>query len=178
MRSRLETLADLRKLDVSFRQLTATFQVPTDWVLLERTLLLLLGLCTELDPSWNPMTVIRPYLEDVVLGEDRDWMALAREGLKETVRTAMTLPVDVQSTLARLNRGDVQVRVPEITSAARMIYAGAQQLIYCIIATATGVIAYQAYDRGQERIAVVLGIVSVAAFLSLMSSMRRASRGG
>ncbi len=178
MRSRLETLADLRKLDVSFRQLTATFQVPTDWVLLERTLLLLLGLCTELDPSWNPMTVIRPYLEDVVLGEDRDWMTLAREGLKETVRTAMTLPDDVQTTLARLNRGDVQVRVPEITAAARMIYAGAQQLIFCIIGTTTGVIAYQAYDRGRERVAVVLGLVSVATILALVASMRRATRGG
>src|SRR6185503_13956401 len=63
MASRLETLADLRKLDVGFRQLTTTFRVPKDWVLLERTLLLLLGLCTELDPTWNPMTVIRPYLE-------------------------------------------------------------------------------------------------------------------
>ena len=39
--------------------------------------LLLLGLCTELDPSWNPMTVIRPYLEDVVLGQDRDWGSAA-----------------------------------------------------------------------------------------------------
>jgi predicted unusual protein kinase regulating ubiquinone biosynthesis (AarF/ABC1/UbiB family) len=178
MRSRLETLADLRKLDVSFRQLTATFQVPTDWVLLERTLLLLLGLCTELDPSWNPMTVIRPYLEDVVLGEDRDWMAPARDALKETARAALTLPADVQTTLARLNRGEVEVRVPEITAAARMIYAGAQQLIFCIIGTTAGVIAYQAYDRGRERTAIVLGVVSVAAILTLVTSMRRATRAG
>ena len=176
MKTRLETLADLRKLDVGFRQLTTTFQVPTDWVLLERTLLLLLGLCTELDASWNPMTVIRPYLEDVVLGEDRSWMSSMRVALGQMARVAMTLPDDLTTALTRLNRGEVEVRVPEISAAARMIYAGAQQLIYCIFATATGVVAYQAYDRGRDTAAAWLGSVSIVALIALAVSMRRAGR--
>ena len=57
VRAKAEMLADLRKLDVSFRELTRTFQVPKDWVLLERTVLLLLGLCTTLDPAMAPMAV-------------------------------------------------------------------------------------------------------------------------
>ena len=47
--------------------------VPKEFIVLERTLLLLMGLCTELDPQLEPMTVIRPYVERFVLGDEGDW---------------------------------------------------------------------------------------------------------
>src|SRR5678815_2234251 len=72
----LENLADLRRMDVSIRDLADQFHVPKEWILLERTVLLLMGLCTDLDPALNPMEVIRPYLEEFVLGKDRDWSNL------------------------------------------------------------------------------------------------------
>lgn len=173
MRTRLEALADLRKLDVSFRQLTSTFQVPKDWVLLERTLLLLLGLCTELDPSWNPMTVIRPYLEDVVLGQDRDWGELLRGSIKDMARTAITIPDDLQRVLVRVNSGDLEVRVPEVTDAARMLYAASHQLIYCILGAVAGIVAFQAYDRGRTLLAVALTAAGIACLVALVTSMLR-----
>lgn len=176
MRSKLEALADLRRLDVSFSQLTSTFQVPKDWVLLERTLLLLLGLCTELDPSWNPMTVIRPYLEDVVLGQDRDWGDLLRATVKDMARTAITIPDDLQRALARANRGELEMRVPEIASAARLLYAAAHQLIYAVIGTASAVIAYQAFERGRNALAWWLVAAGTAAFVGVVLSMRTARR--
>ncbi len=176
MRAKLETLADLRNLDVSFRQLTTTFQVPKDWVLLERTLLLLLGLCTELDPSWNPMTVIRPYLEDVVIGKDRDWGNLLRGAVKDMARSAITIPDDLQRVLGRANRGELEVRVPEISSAANLLYAAAHQLIYTILGTAAAVIAYQAYERGNGTMAWWLALAAVVAFIALAVSMCRGGR--
>jgi ubiquinone biosynthesis protein len=171
MRTRLEALADLRKLDVSFRQLTSTFQVPKDWVLLERTLLLLLGLCTELDPSWNPMTVIRPYLEVVVLGRDRDWGELLRGSIKDMARTAIAIPDDLQRALGRVNSGDLEVRVPEITDAARVLYAASHQLIYSILGAVAGIVAFQAYDRGRIALAVALTIGGIACLVALVVSM-------
>lgn len=173
MRSRLEALADLRKLDVSFRQLTSTFQVPKDWVLLERTLLLLLGLCTELDPSWNPLTVIRPYLEDVVLGRDRDWGTLLRGSIMDVARSAITIPEDLQRTLGRVNSGELEVRVPEITDAAHMLYAASHQLIYSILGAVAGIVAFQAYDRGRMVLAVGLTTGGVACLVALLVSMMR-----
>ena len=43
-----------------------------------------MGLCTELDPTLNPMTVIRPYLERFVLGDEGDWSQLARRDRPRT----------------------------------------------------------------------------------------------
>jgi ubiquinone biosynthesis protein len=172
----LEMLSDLRKIDVSFRQLTATFQVPQNWVLLERTLLLLVGLCTELDPSWNPMAVIRPYLEDVVLGQDRDWTATIGESLKAMALRAAAIPESLQETLARTNRGEMEIRVPEIAAAARLLYAAAHQLISCILGVTAAVIAYQAFDRGRMTLAVWLLAASVLCLLTLLVSVSRSGR--
>jgi predicted unusual protein kinase regulating ubiquinone biosynthesis (AarF/ABC1/UbiB family) len=173
MRTRLEALADLRKLDISFRQLTSTFQVPKDWVLLERTLLLLLGLCTELDPSWSPMTVIRPYLEAVVLGRDRDWGELLRGSIKDMARTAITIPEDLQRVLVRANSGELEIRVPEITDAARVLYAAAHQLIFAILGAVAGIVAFQAYDRGRTLLALALTAGGIACLTALVVSMVR-----
>jgi ubiquinone biosynthesis protein len=176
MRAKMEQMADLRRLDVSFRKLAATFQVPKNWVLLERTLLLLVGLCIELAPSWNPMTVIRPYLEGVVAGPDRSWTDLIVTAIKEMAKSAAVLPEDVRQTLGRANRGELEIRVPEISAAARLVYAGARQLVYCVIGTAAGVLAFQAFDRGQTVIAIGLFVVSIVALAGLAWSMFVASR--
>jgi ubiquinone biosynthesis protein len=176
MRAKLEQMADLRRLDVSFRKLAATFQVPKNWVLLERTLLLLVGLCIELAPQWNPMTVIRPYLEGVVAGPDRSWTDLIVTAIKEMAKSATVLPEDVRQTLGRANRGEMEIRVPEITAAARLVYAGARQLVYCVIGTAAGVLAYQAFDHGQKVIAITLFAVSIGLLSGLAWSMLVAAR--
>ena len=37
LKTKLDTMADFRELDISFRDLTSSFQVPKDWALLQRT---------------------------------------------------------------------------------------------------------------------------------------------
>ena len=55
-----ETFGDMADLGVSVGDLASAFRVPRDWILLERTALLLIGLCTTLDPDANPLRVLRP----------------------------------------------------------------------------------------------------------------------
>src|SRR4029078_11373996 len=47
-------LLDLREMNVSVGELRDAFHIPKEWILLERTLLLLLGVWTTLDPERNP----------------------------------------------------------------------------------------------------------------------------
>jgi ubiquinone biosynthesis protein len=169
MQDRLEMLADLRRLDVSFRQLTETFQVPKDWVLLERTLLLLLGLCTHLDRALNPMQVLRPYLEEFVFGKERGWLQLMRTSLKETFATSLTLPDGVRSLLTQTNRGELEIRTPDVRIAADVVYAGMRQLVYAMFVTGSTVLAYVAHGRGEIAIyrtsiaaAILFGILLIA----------------
>jgi len=155
------------------KELSGAFHVPRDFVLLERTLLLLIGLCTELDPSWNPLAVIQPYLEKVVFADDRNWGSLLATALKDMARAAATLPDQLTRVLDKTSSGELHVHVPEISSAARLLYAGAHQLIFSILATAAGVLAYQAYDRDRTAAAIVLALLTFAALYALVSSIRR-----
>jgi hypothetical protein len=120
----LSDLADLRKLNVSLRDLMQHFHVPKEWVLLERTLLLLLGLCTELAPELNPMQVIRPYVEEMVLGQDRDWSKFLVETTRDVVTHVAQLPGELRKFIARAQRGQLEVRfrgpqLPALTSHRR-----------------------------------------------------------
>ena len=176
MRTKLEAMADLRSLDVSFRDLTSMFQVPREWVLVERTVLLLLGLSTHLDPEMNPMRTIQPYLEEYVLGRDRDWAGLVRSAVKEMALSALTIPEGVQKLLSRANRGELEVRVPEIRDAARLLYSAVHQLIYGALAIAAGIIAYLAREQGDVGVERVSAAVALTFGLFLLVSVIRARR--
>jgi predicted unusual protein kinase regulating ubiquinone biosynthesis (AarF/ABC1/UbiB family) len=173
MRTKLEAMADLRRMDISFRQLTSTFQVPKDWVLLERTLILLLGLCTHLDRTMNPMSVIRPYLEEFVLGKDRDWSGLLRSSLKDVALAAATIPEALNRLLARANRGDLEVRTPDVRLAANLVYAAMRQLIFALFASSASLLAYFAHGRGQVGLMRAALTVASVSFVMLLVSMAR-----
>jgi predicted unusual protein kinase regulating ubiquinone biosynthesis (AarF/ABC1/UbiB family) len=174
VRAKTEMLADLRKLDVSFRELTRTFQVPKDWVLLERTILLLLGLCTTLDPSMAPMRTIQPYLEEFVLGRDHDWVMLVRSAVKDMALSVLTLPEGVSRFVARANRGDLEVKVDGLRESATLVYAAAQQLVFGVLAAGAGVIAYLARVRGDRFTATTGAVAAVVFLLGVVRSMWKA----
>jgi predicted unusual protein kinase regulating ubiquinone biosynthesis (AarF/ABC1/UbiB family) len=176
VRAKAEMLADLRRLDVSFRELTRTFQVPKDWVLLERTVLLLLGLCTTLDPAMAPMRTIQPYLEEFVLGRDQDWVALVRSAVKDMALSVLALPAGVSRLVARANRGDLEVRVQGLRESANLVYAAAQQVVFGVLAAGSGVIAYLARVRGDTLVATSATVAGVVFLLGIVRSMWGAKR--
>ncbi|MCP4449772.1 MAG: AarF/ABC1/UbiB kinase family protein [Myxococcales bacterium] len=144
----LENLADLRRMDISFRELTANFHVPKEWILLERTLLLLMGLCTALDPSMNPMLVIRPYLERFVLGDDGDWSTLVVDTTKDVAVSVAALPGDVRKFLKQARTGDLSVRFQNLDRNTDIIYRLGHQAMIVSIGIASAAIAIVLEGRG------------------------------
>ena len=135
----LQNLADLRSMNVSIRDLMDHFHVPKEWIMLERTVLLLMGLCTELDPTLNPMSVIRPYMEEFVLGEDKDWSSFMLDTTKDVAAMAFALPAEIKKFLQRAQRGELEVRVRSMEEHTRSMYALGHQLIYTAL-TITGAV--------------------------------------
>ncbi|MFT3766907.1 MAG: AarF/UbiB family protein [Minicystis sp.] len=172
----LESLVDLRKMNIGLRELSGAFHVPRDFVLLERTILLLTGVCTELDPDLNPMEVIRPYLHDFVLG-NRDWAQIALEAAKDMGLKALTLPDDLRKYLTRANRGEAEVRVRGLAQAAAVVYAGVRQLIYAALGLGAGYAALQLYLAGHLKLAQYCGYgalgMGVLLFLSILFTRTR-----
>ena len=167
-----ENLLDLRKMNVGLKELSGAFHIPRDWVLLERTLLLLYGCCSMLDPELNPMGIIQPYLQDFVLG-NRDWSQIAIETLRDMALGAITLPDDLKKYLVRATRGEMEVRVRGMQEGARTVYAIGRQVIYTAIAIATGFAALSLHERGEDgtEAKILLGVAAFCAFMLVASSI-------
>ena len=145
----LENLADLRRMDISLRELTESFHVPKEWILLERTVLLLVGLCTALDPNMNPMTVIRPYLERFVLGDDGDWSTLVVDTTRDVVMSAVALPSDMRKFVRSAHSGDLALEVRNLERTTQVAYRLGQQVLLVAIGIAGAVIAIVLEGRGE-----------------------------
>ncbi len=170
----LESLIDLRRMNIGLRELSGAFHVPRDFVLLERTILLLTGVCTDLDPELNPMEVIRPYLQQFVLG-NRDWAQIALEAAKDMALKALTIPDDLRRYLTRANRGEAEVRVKGLAQAATLVYRGVRQLVYTAIGLGAGYGALQLYLAGHLRQAqyCLYGAGAMGALLLLSIAFNR-----
>ncbi|HWL85568.1 MAG TPA: AarF/UbiB family protein, partial [Polyangiaceae bacterium] len=173
-----ENLLDLRKMNIGLKELSSAFHVPKDWVLLERTILLVYGCCSLLDPELNPMAIIQPYLHEFVLGK-RDWQQIAVETVKDMALKAVTLPDDLRKYLHRATRGELEVRVRGVQEGARILYAVGRQVIYTSIGIACGVAALQLHFRGEDRVARwLVWIAGGAGVLLVLSSLFSRPRPG
>lgn len=151
-----ENLMDLRAMNVGLKELSSSIHIPRDWVLLERTLLLLTGTCTLLDPEMNPMQIVRPYLERFVLG-NRDWTAIAIEAIRDTALRAVGLPEAVDNYIKRAVRGELEVRVPGVREGFDGIYALGRQALYLGGSLAFGGAALWLHvQHGQTELAKIL----------------------
>lgn len=144
----LESLADLRKMDISLRELSESFYVPKEAIVLERTLLLLMGLCTELDPTLNPMEVIRPYLERFVLG-DSDWSAVLVDTSRDVVMSVASLPGELRRFLRLAHAGDLRLRVANLDTSSQLMYRLGHQAIFAAVGIAGGAFALVLEGRGE-----------------------------
>ena len=174
MRTKVEAMADLRKLDVSFRDLSRAFQVPKEWVLYERAALLTLGLCTAIDPNMAPMQTVGPYLQEFVLGKDKDWKQTMSGTLKEMLVSSLGIPDRANRFLERANRGDIQIHVASLRDNLLLLHSTFQQLVYLLLGAATGILGYFLDARGQDALAILSWAVAAACMLAMVASMLRA----
>ena len=175
-RKGFESLADIRKMDIGIREISSAFYVPREWVLLERTSLLLAGICTHLDPDMNPANTIRPYLEEFVLGKDKDWSELLFELLQEKLLSFISLPGLVEKAVTRTLAGQVTFGVRGLSNGVERLYAAGHQLIFSFLAVAAAGIGLYFYDVGAVENAELAGYASAGFLAALALSIMRARR--
>ncbi len=176
----LSSLLDLRDMNVSLADLRDAFHIPKEWILLERTLLLLLGVCTTLDPEMNPTTVIEPYVERFLLGEKKQWSDVVVEATREMALAALSLPGELQRFMNRALRGELELRVRNLEENARLLYYGGQQILWGMMSAAAASLAVVLDGRGHGRLAWTAGIAAavfaVFLFFSWLTGRPRRSR--
>ncbi len=145
----LEDILELKKLKISFKDLMNSFHVPKDWILLERTLLLAMGLCAHLAPTLNPIEIVLPYVEQFVL-KDRTFTEMVVDLTKQVVLSYIQLPHELHKTLKRLNEGNLSVESKGLEKHTRQMYALGHQFLYGFLGLGLAGFSYYWREQGIE----------------------------
>jgi predicted unusual protein kinase regulating ubiquinone biosynthesis (AarF/ABC1/UbiB family) len=149
----LENIADLRQMDISLADITDTFHVPKEWIMLERTILLLMGLCTELAPELNPMDILRPHVEQFVLGKDGDWSQFILDTVRDLTLSALALPQEIKKFTSNALRGNIEIGTRDVDGTGWLYFAIGHQLIYAAFVIAGIAFGLNYENRGIIRVA-------------------------
>jgi ubiquinone biosynthesis protein len=162
--------------EVGLGGIAGTVQVPKEWVLLNRTITLLLGICTTLDSSLNPLDVVRPYARDFILGEKDSLATVVKDILKRTVTTSLGLPDELHRVLLKIEKGKLETRTPDIREGAKLLYQSGQQFVLTIMSIASAYFGWLFYEKG-EPTGVKWGFGLAGLFLLLLfRSLRKGSK--
>ncbi|MFN2145494.1 MAG: ABC1 kinase family protein [Anaerolineales bacterium] len=136
---------EMHDFTMEFRELVyeMPFQVPKDLVFLFRTVAILSGICTGLDPDFNFWTVMAPYTNKMVAEEVGAVSWLSEAGA--IFQTLIALPRKTENVLDRMNRGGLVVQTPGPERQLKKINQTLRRLVYsllCIGLLTNGVIVY------------------------------------
>ena len=162
--------------EIGFRGISSTVQVPKEYVLLNRMITLLLGICSALDARMNPLDVVRPYVQEFAGSEREDMLRFAANLLRRTLATAIGLPDELHRALQQLQRGETEFRSPDIRDSAKVLHYVARQLVLTILGIAAGVVAWLFYRSGAVMPARIATGASALFFWLLFAAMRKAGR--
>jgi len=122
--------------EVGVKNLAQTFQMPKDYVLLNRTATLLLGISSALDSSLNPLEISRPHLQKLIKEERGDIANYVLKSLRSTVTNTIALPEELREVLQKTKRGQIEINVKGSAERSKMTFAIAQMAAFSLLMVA------------------------------------------
>lgn len=162
--------------DIGLSGISGTVQVPKDYVLFNRTATLLLGLCSTLDATLNPLDVIRPYAKEFVMGEKDNLITFVRNLVQRSASTIIGLPDELSRVLQQVQKGDVEFLSADIRDSSRLIYAALNQLIFMILCITSLVFGWFFRAEGALRSQQIAFTLAVVFLLLMFRAMRLGKR--
>jgi ubiquinone biosynthesis protein len=117
---------------VNIQEMTQIMQIPKDWVLLNRAVVLVSGVAYLLHPNWNPIDHLQPYIQQQLMGGDGGFTQMLVKTIRTQLNTLLALPVDLQKVLRKANKGKLEFKNEIIEQELKGIRNVGQQLIWVL----------------------------------------------
>jgi predicted unusual protein kinase regulating ubiquinone biosynthesis (AarF/ABC1/UbiB family) len=106
------------------------FQVPNDLLMLVRTVAILSGMCTGLDPNFNLWEQLAPYARKLVEEQASSEFSLDNilTQLGNIVQVLIALPSQANRILAQVESSGLVVQSPQVTSEVRTLWRSVDRL--------------------------------------------------
>jgi predicted unusual protein kinase regulating ubiquinone biosynthesis (AarF/ABC1/UbiB family) len=121
---------EIRKFAHQYRDLifSMPFQVPNNLIMLARTVAILSGMCTGLDPDFNLWNQLSPYARKLIEKEAAKGIADWLDELGSVLQTLVALPSQASRVFAQAERGDLNVQVPQVVREVRLLTRSVDRL--------------------------------------------------
>ncbi len=146
---------EMKDLADEFRELIyeMPFQVPQNIIFLARCVGILSGMCTGLEADFNLWAHLAPYARKIMAEEATQARQRWLEEAGRLARTMIALPNKINSTLSKMERGDLAVHIPEIPQQTRRTTQALRSLTSGVIFAAFLLAGVQLFVAGYEFLA-------------------------
>lgn len=137
------------------------FQVPSDLIFLGRCIGILSGMCTSLNPEFNVFEGLTPFARQLLAEEGGDWMETLLQWMEREGRALLSLPSRLDSTLMRIERGEMLVTAkaaPELDRSLERLSSAINRLVAAIVFAVLLVAGALLYINGEP----ILGGIGLA----------------
>ena len=146
---------------------TLPFQLPNDFLFLIRALSLLSGVASSLNQDFNIWDAIDPFARSLISGRGANIFARVGKTAISSSQNLASLPGRVDHILARLERGEVVIRNPELERRVARLDATGRRVSAAIIFGVLFIGGLSVLDSHQDLAYVSLGISIVPLLYAL-----------
>lgn len=170
---------DLREFhDIGHRirdvMLEMPFQVPNNLLMLVRTVAILSGMCTGLDPNFNLWNQLEPYAKKLVAEQGGSTLDMVLDTLEELVKTLVALPSQASRVLAQTEREGLLIRAPQVNRQIGSLERSVDRLTGSVIFAALLLGGILLYDAGNLFFGqVLLGFAGLALLWVFLAPRKR-----
>lgn len=141
------------------------FQLPQDLIFLGRAVGILSGMCIGLDPQINIFEHLGPFTQKIIAEETQhDWSYWVKEA-GGVARKVLTLPIRADALITKLERGELNVRDPQLTDNIKRLEKTVSKAVGGIIFAAFLVSSIQLSVANQEVLSWLFRIATFITFL-------------
>lgn len=161
---------EIRKFAHQYRDLILSmpFQVPNDLLMLVRTVAILSGMCTGLDPNFNVWTGLAPYAQKMVASDSASGLDVILEQLGDVFQALIALPSQTSRVLAKMEQGELVVQAPQLTREVRALVHSVDRLTGGVVLAGLLFGAVTLVNAGNVALANLFFTAAGAAFLWLL----------
>ncbi len=160
---------EMMKFGLQFRELLLNmpFQLPENLLLLGRTLGILSGMCTGLNPEFNLWLQLAPYARKLTEGEGGSFFDKLLDEAGEFFETLIAIPGRMERVLRRVERGELNVQMPLVNVQISYLERSINRLTGGIVFLGLLLAGATLYDSHTLLARVLLGGAGAALFYTL-----------
>lgn len=166
---------EIKELAGEYRELlyALPFQIPQNLIFLFRTMGILSGICTGLDPDFNIFDHISPFAQRLILEEARIDPTKIVSDVSQFASLLLSMPRRVDETINKLDRGQIAVQMPEVTKQVRHLESAVRQIVWGVVFASLLLGGIQLQIANEETLALIMFAGALISLIVMLLSGRR-----